>query len=321
MRQMKILRRLLRRDIHAKLTLVMNETNPLIARLVYIAAYLNRSVTVPILVLGTLGNLFNLIILTRKSLRVSSCLFYFFSSSIANLVCLWCGLLTRLLSGYNLDPTATSTVLFTVVLATLFYGQVFYCYIASPDAFPVFCHGRNRVCQMYNDLLFLLLYAVLPPVLMLGFGWLTVSNVRRIHKKVSPTANPLTAATILLKRRDRQMVTMLLIQVGLFFFTVLPSGLSKAYSTVTFNQQKDTLQLTKENFSFQVNCPSSTLLFTRSGVCLGDSLDVVRQLLVCLLHLHADGNDVSSGDPTSTGESSSSRQRTTLTSIVCVEND
>jgi hypothetical protein len=55
-----------------------------------------------------------------------------------------------------------------------------------------------------------------------------------------------------MKKKDRQMITMLFIQVILFFICVTPSGISKAYTTFTFEEEKDALELTKENFFFQV---------------------------------------------------------------------
>jgi hypothetical protein len=77
--------------------------------------------------------------------------------------------------------------------------------------------------------------------------------VKRIHQQVNPHMTIMSDYQHLLRRKDRQMITMLFIQVILFFICVTPSGISKAYTTLTFNQHKSSLELTKENFFFQVN--------------------------------------------------------------------
>ncbi len=281
----------------------MDKINQTIIYLIYTGSYLNRTIPIPLLIFGTLGNALNLYILTQKSLRLNSCSFYFLSSTIANLICLWCGLLTRLLSGYNLDPTAWNSivckfryfitymslalsacflvyasadrwtssnsnvhirlfsrihiakrmVLYTLLIACILYSQAFYCYESIPNQIPTNCYCPNIICRMFNDLLFLILFSIIPPILMLGFGWITIQNVKRIHQQVNPHMTIMSDYQHLLRRKDRQMITMLFIQVILFFICVTPAGISKAYTTLTFNQHKSSLELTKENFFFQVN--------------------------------------------------------------------
>ena len=114
----------------------MDEKNQTIARLHLIISYLNQSIPIPLLIFGTIGNLLNIFILTRKSLQKNSCAFYFLFSSIANLSCLWFGLFTRLLSGYDLDPTTWNTVIckfrFYITYISLYLSSFFLLY-ASID--------------------------------------------------------------------------------------------------------------------------------------------------------------------------------------------
>jgi hypothetical protein len=105
---------------------------------------------------------------------------------------------------------------------------------------------------MFNDIIFLILFSIIPPILMLTFGWMTIQNVKRIRQQVNPNASQNHRYNHLMKRKDYQMITMLLIQVIIFFVCVTPAGISKAYTTFTLNQDKDALELTKENFFFQV---------------------------------------------------------------------
>ncbi|CAF1577211.1 unnamed protein product [Adineta ricciae] len=315
----------------------MDAKNEAIATLRHVAMYLNRSIPIPLLIFGTIGNILNVFILTRQSLRTNSCAFYFLSSTLANILCLWTGLLTRLLSGYNLDPTAWSTVvcqirfyitymslslsacflvyasvdrwassstnpnvrsfsrihnarymvIYTTLFACVFYGQTFYCYVAVPNQFPVNCYCPNQVCRTYNDVLFLILFSMIPPMFMLSFGYMTIKNVQKIRQQVRPLSASLQASRQrhrLLKKKDHQMIMMLLVQVFFFVILVTPSGISKAYSTLTFNQLKDSLELTKENFFFQIsvlilyiNCCSAFYLYTLTGKIFRQE---VKRLLV-----------------------------------------
>ncbi|UJR23799.1 hypothetical protein I4U23_026776 [Adineta vaga] len=303
----------------------MNERNETITILLRTASYLNRSIPIPLLIFGTIGNLLNIFILTRQTLQKNSCAFYFLSSTFANLFCLWFGLLTRLLSGYNLDPTVWNTlacqfrfyitymalalsacflvyasidrwassnakpnirsfsrmyiarrmVIYTTLFAFVFYGQTFYCYKSVLYQFPISCYCPNRICRIYNDVLFLVLISVIPPILMLSFGYLTIKNVQKIRQQVNSMTvirQSSNQRTRLLKKKDHQMILMLLVQVFFFVIFVTPSGISKAYSTLTLNQSKDSLELTRENFFFQVavlilyiNCCSAFYLYTLTG--------------------------------------------------------
>lgn len=72
---------------------------------------LNRYIPLPALVLGTIGNLLNLLVFTRPFLQKNPCSLYFVSGSIANFVSLYVGLITPFLGLYNSDPTQRSNIL------------------------------------------------------------------------------------------------------------------------------------------------------------------------------------------------------------------
>jgi len=88
----------------------MNEKYQTIITLLHGSIYLNQSMPISLLILGTIGNRLNIFILTRKSLQTNSYAFYFLSSTIPNSFCLWFRLFTRLLSDYDLDPTVWNTI-------------------------------------------------------------------------------------------------------------------------------------------------------------------------------------------------------------------
>jgi hypothetical protein len=73
---------------------------------------LNRIVPIFQLILGTFGNIINILIFTRRTLRSNACSIYFLALSINNLFALYVALLTRLLSsGWQIDPSNTYNIL------------------------------------------------------------------------------------------------------------------------------------------------------------------------------------------------------------------
>ena len=82
-----------------------------IAYLTWVTRELNRYIPLPALIFGTIGNLLNLIVFTRPSLRANTCSLYFISGSVANFLSLYIGLITPFLGLYNYDPTQRSNLL------------------------------------------------------------------------------------------------------------------------------------------------------------------------------------------------------------------
>jgi hypothetical protein len=74
--------------------------------------WMNRYVPPLLIILGTFGNVLNLIIFTRRTLRTNPCSLYFLAGSINNLFAVYVAILSRYLSfSWNLDITNTNTVL------------------------------------------------------------------------------------------------------------------------------------------------------------------------------------------------------------------
>ena len=70
-----------------------------------ISTQLNRYFALLILIFGIIGNLLNCFVLSQRVLRSNPCAVYFLVSSIVNLISLMFGLTTRILAGWQLDPT------------------------------------------------------------------------------------------------------------------------------------------------------------------------------------------------------------------------
>jgi hypothetical protein len=87
-----------------------NPTSQLIADLNNATFWINRLSPIILIVFGTIGNLFNIVIFTRRSLRTNPCSMYFLASSMANCIVMYVALLTRYLAtSWNIDPSATNT--------------------------------------------------------------------------------------------------------------------------------------------------------------------------------------------------------------------
>ncbi|CAF1594143.1 unnamed protein product, partial [Adineta steineri] len=75
----------------------------------FINQTINRYVPIPLLLFGIIGNILNIFIFTRQAFRTNICVIYFLASTISDSFSLGIGLVTRLLTGFNVDPTQYSS--------------------------------------------------------------------------------------------------------------------------------------------------------------------------------------------------------------------
>jgi hypothetical protein len=120
----------------------------LIQSLPAISVQLNRSILIIQIILGTFGNIMNILIFTRRTLRTNPCSLYFLASSINNIFVLYVPVLTRLLSaGWSIDPTNTNNALcklrIFVVYTSLTLIQ-WYVALASIDRYLSSCQSASR---------------------------------------------------------------------------------------------------------------------------------------------------------------------------------
>lgn len=251
---------------------------------------LNRYIPIIFLILGTIGNLTNIVVFTRPLLRTNPCSIYFTSSSIFNFVSIYVGLLTPFLGLYNLDPTQTISSLCkirfylrysTITLSTwlilfasidrflstsenvnrrqwsslpiakrivccltligflLPYSQVFYCYDINQRRS---CIHLNNACKLINDIILLLCNSGLPPILMVIFSIMTIRNVKSRDRMMS---NP--------RRRDVQLVRILLIQVSVLVLFAIPVAIQKLYTSSTVFISKNALTIAIDSLINQIS--------------------------------------------------------------------
>jgi hypothetical protein len=103
-----------------------------------IAVQATRIVLTSFIILGTIGNILNFLIFTRRTLLRSSCTLYLIAASIDNILVIYTSLLTRLLAGGFADDV-TKISNFTCKLR-YYAGYVFFA--VSPYFFVLACFDR-----------------------------------------------------------------------------------------------------------------------------------------------------------------------------------
>jgi hypothetical protein len=85
----------------------MSSNTTLIISLNNISIELNRYFGIFIFLFGCIGNILNILVLSKRTLRFNPCALLFLASSICNLIGILSGLSPRILAGWNMDPTNT----------------------------------------------------------------------------------------------------------------------------------------------------------------------------------------------------------------------
>lgn len=78
----------------------MSDELSLIAALKFATTQINRHGSVFVILFGTIGNLLSIFVLNDRFFSENSCTVYLWWSSIASIIFIWSGLLTRTLEGY-----------------------------------------------------------------------------------------------------------------------------------------------------------------------------------------------------------------------------
>ncbi|CAF2793926.1 unnamed protein product [Rotaria sp. Silwood2] len=262
---------------------------------------MNRYLTILILLFGSFGNVLNLIIFYQPKHRTNPCAVYFFYTSIAGLIALYSGLLSRVFAGFSLDISATNAtlcksrafiiwvsttasswfltyatidryciscrdvhrrnlsnlrftrrlMLMTIVGGSLVFAETFYCYVPNLQNSPLTCYGYNIICRLYNEIASALVFVFIPSTIMFIFGYGTVQNVRKLNHVIAPTA--ITHGTIVtMKKTDRQLIQMLIVQIILLTIFNIPLAIHRLYLTSILSVPKSLLKSTIENFCFQL---------------------------------------------------------------------
>ena len=85
----------------------MSSNATLVMSLNNISNNLNQYLGIFIFLFGCIGNILNILVLSQRTFRSNPCALLFLASSISNLIGIIFGLTSRILAGWNLDPTNT----------------------------------------------------------------------------------------------------------------------------------------------------------------------------------------------------------------------
>ncbi|CAF3224271.1 unnamed protein product [Rotaria sp. Silwood2] len=142
-------------------------------------------------------------------------------------------------------------MIFAVVSGSLIFAETFYCYVPNLRNSPLTCYGQNMTCRLYNEIASALAFVFIPSIIMLIFGYATVQNVRKLLFSIAPTTCT-HGTTITMKKTDRQLIQMLIVQIILLTIFNIPLAVQRLYLTSTLNVPKSLLRSTIENLCFQL---------------------------------------------------------------------
>jgi len=110
-----------------------------------------------------------------------------------------------------------------------------------------YCYARDGAYRIFYDFFYFATFSFTPPILMIIVGLGTFYNIHQMRRQIVPTTGN-NINVYQLRKRDRQMIRMLLVQ---FIFTItltLPIAIQKLYATFTQNVVKDAYRLAAEDF-------------------------------------------------------------------------
>jgi hypothetical protein len=142
-------------------------------------------------------------------------------------------------------------VALTTLIVLVIYSHALVLFTIQQLPTGPYCYARVGAYRIFYDFFYFATYSFTPPIVMVIVGLGTFYNIHQIGVQIVPTTG-INTNIHQLRKRDRQMIKMLLIQ---FIFTVLltlPIAIQKLYVTFTQNAVKGALQLAIENLMTEV---------------------------------------------------------------------
>ncbi|CAF1228057.1 unnamed protein product [Rotaria sordida] len=153
-----------------------NTTSDLVQKLNIATYWIDQIYPLLQIAFGTFGNVFNIIIFSRRALRSNPCSLYFLVGSIDNCVVIGIGICSRYLaSSWYWDPSATNIVLLliTTLISTPYFALAIYNAIAvvmfrnklSPSALAIynFAQDLSRLLHYTNPVITFYIYTLTGP--------------------------------------------------------------------------------------------------------------------------------------------------------------
>ncbi len=177
-------------------------------------------------------------------LMVACCVDRFFSSSRSAIV--------RSYSNIRLTGRITLVI---IIIISIVYSPVLYCYEANQFNKPAPCFPQNNACNAFDITFYFIFQATGPPVFMLIFGIGTFIHIRQGRQiRQQPTsATDIGTRTISstptrkTERNGREILSMLTMQVILYLICSMPFFATKIYSILPLSTNLSDVQISVVN--------------------------------------------------------------------------
>jgi hypothetical protein len=110
------------------------------------------------------------------------------------------------------------------------------------------CTANNPVTKIIVSTYILLVLGIIPLISMTIFSILLYTNLKRMRGRIQPIVNENPPINQLLRKRDRDMLRMLLIEIVCYIITTIPTAAMLMYTAITVRFIKDSQRLQIESF-------------------------------------------------------------------------
>jgi hypothetical protein len=139
-----------------------------------------------------------------------------------------------------------------ITIVAIAFSHIFYCYSANLQNASSSCSTLISMCMYVNNFMHLILFIIVPCILMLIFGLLTLRNVKQSLQRIANETTIDTAKTGRRTKRTQTMMTVLMFtQVALITCANTPGGIQKLYTTITVNDNRSSERRAIEALSMQ----------------------------------------------------------------------
>jgi hypothetical protein len=139
----------------------------------------------------------------------------------------------------------------TTLIGLAAYSHVLALFTIEQLTTGPYCYAQAGTYRVFYDFFYFATFSFTPPIIMIIVGLATLHNIHQTRVQVVPSKINQTNVNQL-KKRDRQLIRMLLIQ---FIFTIaltLPIAIQKLYTTFTENIIKDSYRVAVESLVTQI---------------------------------------------------------------------
>ena len=179
------------------------------------------------------------------------------------------------------------SIFIACLLALAIWAEAIYCFDANLIGTPIKCYTTSNACRLYNDINLALVSIIIPSIVMLVFGGLTIKNIHQSRQRINPSTSMATVASSRSRKTEQNLTRMLLTQVFLTVILNLPQAIFTFYLTMTFDQPKTPVQGVLNGLIYNIlllfpfiSCCVSFLLYTLSGKIFRQTfVQVAKQIL------------------------------------------